>query len=141
MDTTSIRAGQMPYYTNQSTNLSGIPDEDHVHTRDAHYSNTAPVHLLANSPIQAPQSYNDIWTCGGCGAENLDWCDQCPVCGTMRENACSPGPAPYDADLDLAATHSCPGAGSVAEGTWVCSECKCSNSKIHDVCGSCGAAK
>lgn len=30
------------------------------------------------------------------------------------------------------------GVGSVAFGSWVCNECGCLNSEIHDACSACG---
>lgn len=44
---------------------------------------------------------------------------------------------PYTASPDINEA----GAGSVGDGTWVCSECGCPNSDIHDACGACGVPR
>jgi rubrerythrin len=78
------------------------------------------------------QDFDDIWTCGSCGADNLDWCEeQCPVCGAMRANTsgCIPS-SDYT-------SHG--GAGSPAAGVWTCSSCSSPNADFHwPQCGACG---
>jgi hypothetical protein len=74
--------------------------------------------------------FDDLWICGGCGAENVDWYTECPICGTSK-----------DAVMQLPTFESLPGAGSVGDGVWVCSNCECPNSEIHDSCGNCGMGK
>jgi rubrerythrin len=42
-------------------------------------------HMQANQDESKAWGH-DIWTCGACGAHNLDWAEElCPVCGTMRQ--------------------------------------------------------
>ncbi|KAH7064316.1 hypothetical protein BKA63DRAFT_496666 [Paraphoma chrysanthemicola] len=87
----------------------------------------------AGSYDTAPMDFDDIWHCYECDTDNVNWIDQCPICGADRPaDDHSSTPPPF-------ATIS--GAGSTAPGTWVCEECGCPNSEVCVACGDCGASK
>jgi rubrerythrin len=86
---------------------------------------------MVDSPVYMPEVFTDIWTCTKCGAENLDWCSECPLCGTSKEDRPQYATAP--------ATTTFGPAGSPAQGSWYCPTCGCSNSAVHgNQCGACG---
>jgi rubrerythrin len=80
---------------------------------------------------QVPK-YNDLWDCE-CGTEdNPDWHTECPECGRPRPNS--------DAVM-LSHFVTFRGAGSAAEGGWVCDNCQCPNGILDDFCSACGEPK
>jgi hypothetical protein len=78
----------------------------------------------------------DMWICGGCGAENPSWHTFCPLCG--RDSNAN---ASMQCAMSLGTTFSNGGAGSAAEGAWYCQNPNCgsSNASFHwPQCGACG---
>jgi hypothetical protein len=112
------------------------------------------------------EAFSDLWICSNCGAENHNWCTECPLCGHAKDNAQAPND--YD-DLWICPEcgaencgwcDHCPlceyvksedayvnsaegmvqvGAGEPAPGVWVCVHCGSSNASFHwNQCGACG---
>jgi rubrerythrin len=108
----------------QSPHQSGsLPKTTHLH----HHSM-----LSLAYPVQS--SFNDMWKCNECGADNNDWCDQCPICGASKATVSY-------TSLSRSVTY-CGGAGSPDPDAWYCENCGSSNSGLFDEqCGACGAKK
>jgi hypothetical protein len=76
---------------------------------------------------------DDMWTCENCGAQNPSWHTFCPICPSPNNSmqySISRGPAFSDG-----------GAGSTADGVWICANpnCQSSNASFHwPQCGACG---
>jgi hypothetical protein len=130
--------GEYVNYANFFADHLEYQDSNDIYSQEtSHFDRSIPgtghhLHGTVDQPIHVPQSFNDIWTCCACGADNLEWCDeQCPVCGAMRDNS-------SDRVTSSEPTFR-PGAGSPAAGVWTCSNCNGSNSEFHwPQCGQCG---
>jgi hypothetical protein len=112
------------------------PQYEHQHVRypTAQYgcgvsaSHSSPRYHGQSGPVQ--RGHSDVWDCTECDmTSNAGWLDFCPQCG-------SPKPASNDAVSSHFITFSS-GAGSVAQGMWVCYECDCTNGPNDTHCASC----
>ncbi|KAF2251832.1 hypothetical protein BU26DRAFT_602336 [Trematosphaeria pertusa] len=75
---------------------------------------------------------DDVWICSECGGENRDWYDVCPLCNIGTRTAMRV--------RDSIPLTTLGGAGSAAEGSWVCNNCGTANSSLTpDFCPACGA--
>jgi hypothetical protein len=69
-----------------------------------------------HSHAMPAEAFSDLWICSNCGAENHNWCTECPLCGHAKDNT----QAPNDYD-DL----------------WICPECGAENLDCYDHCPLC----
>lgn len=128
-----------PYYPNHN----GYTREHAAHpTKYTAAALTEPLH----SYFQSEQG--DMWKCSECGADNCDWYDVCPICNRGTKTSTAPSYSSLDLfrGYPAAATSppwtSYPGAGSPAQGSWICGACGTANSDLTpDFCPACGSGR
>jgi rubrerythrin len=78
---------------------------------------------------------SDVWICNECGAGNVDWSDNCPVCGQPSAKLRKTGILSFRGDVQAVDEDS-------LSGGWLCAPCGAANSLLtSDFCPLCGTSR